>query len=259
MAQSLLCQSVKSMTLLARDVVLAIPGFYQPVSSLSHLLAAGVALVAAVPLLRLARGSTSRFWTVAVYAFCLVATLTISGTYHALQRGGSARAVMQRIDYVGIWLLIGGTLTAIHGVLCRGAWRSRTLAFVWIYALCGVMLQVYRFAFFYGLRGLMLYLGLGAVGVVSIIKLRRQLGARAVRPLWMAGIAYVAGAVLEATGHPSLIRLWVGPHEVFHIAVILGMVLHWVFIRRMLLVYAPRPTTGLGTHQSSVPYAAVVT
>jgi channel protein (hemolysin III family) len=227
------------MTLLASDVVSAIPGFCEPISSLSHLAAASVALVATGPLLRLARGSSSRFWTIAIYTFCVIATLAVSGTYHSMQLGGSARAIMQRMDYLGIWLLICGTLTAIHGVLYRGAWRSKVLAFIWGYALCGVTLQVYRFDFFYGLPGLTLYLGLGMVGLVSIFTVRRELGARAVRPLWMAGVAYIAGALLEATGHPILIHRWVGPHEVFHMAVILGAVLHWLFVRRMLLTYAP--------------------
>jgi hypothetical protein len=45
--------------------------------------------------------------------------------------------------------------------------------------------------------------------------------------------------VLEATGHPVLIHLWVGPHEVFHAAVVLGALLHWLFIRRVLLTYSP--------------------
>ena len=78
----------------------------------------------------------------------------------------------------------------------------------------------------------MLYLGLGWVGVISIFKLGRQLGFVAVRPMWYAGIAYSAGAILEATGHPVLAHCWVGPHEIFHIAVLAGVALHWLFIRR---------------------------
>jgi channel protein (hemolysin III family) len=226
--------------LIAASVVRAIPGFCQPVSSLSHLAAAGVALIAAVPLVRLARGSRPRLWAVGVYAFCVIATLAISGTYHSLNRGCLARAVMQRMDYLAIWLLIAGTFTAVHGVMCKGAWRSGLLAFVWSYAMAGVLLQTYRFDIFSGVWGLVLYLGLGWVGVLSVFKLGRQIGFRAVRPIWYAGIAYSAGAVLEACGYPILIRRWIGPHEIFHFAVLAGVALHWVFIRRLLIRHAPR-------------------
>jgi channel protein (hemolysin III family) len=223
----------------ASDLIHAIPGFCQPVSSLSHLIAAGIAVWAAVPLVRLASSHRSRFRAVLVYACCVIATLTISGVYHSLQQGCSARLIMQRIDYYAIWLLIAGTFTAVHGVMCRGFWRAGFLGLTWGYAFVGMFLQVVRFDIFSGLPGLLLYLGLGWAGVISIFHVGRRIGFRAVRPVWMAGIAYSLGAVLEAVGQPHLIDHWVGPHEVFHLAVIVGVALHWIFIRRLLLTYAP--------------------
>jgi channel protein (hemolysin III family) len=220
-------------------VILAIPGFCQPVSSLSHLAGALVGLMAAIPLLRLARGDRRRVFAVAVYAFCVVATLGVSGAYHSLDRACAARAVMKRIDYFAIWLLIAGTFTAVHGVMFEGRWRSGALTFIWGYVVVAISLQSIWFRVFSGVPGLLLYLGLGWVGLFSIVKLRRQLGPRVVRPLWAAGIAYSVGAILDATGHPILIAHVVGPHEVFHAAVIVGVALHWLFIRRLLLTHAP--------------------
>ena len=75
--------------------------------------------------------------------------------------------------------------------------------------------------------------------IFSIFKLGRQLGFSVVRPVWLSGIAYSAGAILEATGHPVLIARWVGPDEIFHVAVIAGVALHWGFIRRLLVTHAP--------------------
>src|ERR1700690_3179156 len=198
----------------AFDVIREIPGFCQPVSSLSHLAAAGVGVVAAVPLLRLARGNRHRVLAIGVYVFCVIATLTISGVYHSLERGCAARAVMKRFDYFAIWLLIAGTFTAVHGVMFEGLWRSGVLIFIWSYVAVGVALQAIWFRVFSGVPGLLLYLGLGWIGVFSGVKLGRQLGHRVVRPLWYAGIAYSFGALLEATGHPMLLYRVVGPHEV---------------------------------------------
>jgi channel protein (hemolysin III family) len=240
-------------SLISADVVRAIPGFCQPISSWTHLAAAGVALVAAVPLIRLARGCRKRSLAIAVYAFCVIATLAISGVYHSLEKGCAAREVMKRVDYFAIWLLIAGTFTAVHGVMHEGRWRSGLLGFIWTYAAMGVLLQALWFHVFSGVAGLALYLGLGWVGLFSIVKLGRQLGFKAVRPMWYAGIAYSAGAILEATGHPILIQRWVGPHEIFHLAVIAGVTLHWFFIRRLLISHAPAlPLAGL----ASLPRAA---
>ncbi|HVU52517.1 MAG TPA: hemolysin III family protein [Polyangia bacterium] len=222
-------------------LIRAIPGFFEPISSLSHLAAAAVGLVGAIPLVRHGRGSRGRFASVLVYAFSVVAMLTISGTYHALQGGGAARHTWRRLDYSAIWLLIAGTFTAIHGVMHQGRWRSWMLVAIWTLAVSCGLLQALRFDLFSGPAGLLLYLGLGWVGVLSIIKLGRQLGFLTVWPMWAAGLVYSAGAILEACRRPTLIAGWVGPHEVFHLAVITGIALHWAFIRQVVTVFAPSP------------------
>jgi channel protein (hemolysin III family) len=225
----------------APALVRAIPGFFEPIASLSHLAAAAVGVVGAFPLLRHGRGSRGRFFAVLVYAVSVVALLTISGTYHSLRGGGHARHIWRRMDYSVIWLLIAGTFTAIHGVLHRGRWRSWMLGAVWTLATAGCVLQSFRFDLFTGPAGLLLYLGLGWVGVLSIIKISRELGFFTVWPIWCAGLVYTAGAVLEAKHLPTIISGSIGPHEVFHFAVITGIALHWMFIRRVLTVFAPSP------------------
>jgi channel protein (hemolysin III family) len=205
-------------------------GVSEPFSSLSHLLAAAMAMAAAVPLLRRASGGASRVGAIAVYVATVILAMGISGAYHWVARDYPAREVMQRLDHCGIWLLIAGTFTAVHGVMFRGAWRWGVLLFIWTYALVGVLLQTFAFHHVSGVLGLVLYLGMGWVGALSIFKV----GFRAARLIWLGGIVYTAGAVLDAVGYPVLIPAWLGPHEIFHVAVIVGIVLHWAFIRRML-------------------------
>jgi channel protein (hemolysin III family) len=222
-------------------VVHAIPGFFEPIASLSHLAAAAVGLVGAIPLLRHGRGSKRRFTSVLVYVFSVVALLTISGTYHSLSGAGHARRVWRHLDYSSIWLLIAGTFTAIHGVLHRGRWRSWMLAAVWTLAVTGCLLQSFFFRLFTGPAGLLLYLGLGWVGVLSIIKVGRQIGFSAVWPVWAAGVVYSAGGAFDHLKLPMLIGGWVGTHEIFHFAVLTGIALHWMFIRQVVTVFAPSP------------------
>jgi channel protein (hemolysin III family) len=215
-------------------------GVCQPFASLSHLLAAAVAMVAAGRLLRHASGCRWRVASIGVYVATVTIALAISGSYHWVSRECAARAVMQRLDHCGIWLLIAGTFTAVHGVMFRGIWRWGVLIFIWSYAVVGVLLQVLAFEHVKGVTGLVLYLAFGWVGVLSIFKVGRQVGFRAARFIWLAGLVYSAGAVLEAMGRPIVFERWLGPHELFHVAVIAGVALHWAFIRRMLLSYVPR-------------------
>jgi hemolysin III len=224
----------------AVPVVRAIPGFCQPIAALSHLVAAAAAIVAAVPLIRLAAGCRLRTRALQVYAACVIGNLAISGTYHALSWDCTARVVMQRCDHFSIWLLIAGTFTAIHGVAYRGFWRTGVLVMVWTFAACGVFLQVFWFHIFASRPGLALYLGFGSLGLVSTVKLGSEIGYRAVRPIWYAGIAYASGALLESFGHRLvLVRGWIGSHEIFHFAVVVGVIVHWSFIRSLLIKHRP--------------------
>ena len=128
-------------------------------------IAAGAALIAAFPLVRLGRGHNGRVFALSVYVSCVIAALAISGVYHSLAEGGRARLIMQRLDYFAIWMLIAGTFTAIHGLLCRGFWRGGLLCIIWGYAIVGVLLQLLWWQRFSGHLGLMLYLGLGWIGL----------------------------------------------------------------------------------------------
>jgi hemolysin III len=215
----------------------------QPVSSFSHLLAAGAALLAAIPLVRLGRGNSGRVFALSVYVSCVVAALAISGVYHSLAQGGRARLIMQRLDYFAIWLLIAGTFTAIHGLMCRGFWRGGLLCIIWGYAVVGVLLQLIWWHRFSGHLGLMLYLGLGWMGLLSAIKLGREIGYKQVLPVLGAGVIFTSGAILEACSWPVVLDPWVGAHEVFHFAVIGGIATIWVFIRRLLVNHVLRRST----------------
>jgi hemolysin III len=98
-----------------------------------------------------------------------------------------------------------------------------------------------RLDLFTGWACLIVYLGLAWAGLLSLLKLARQLGFKAVRPVCGAGLVYSVGAIVETLGHPTLVAGSIGPHEVFHLAVILGACLNWSFIHQILTVHAPSP------------------
>jgi channel protein (hemolysin III family) len=207
-----------------------IPGFSDPVSSLTHLVGAGVFALLTPSLLRRGGGDPWRAASLGVFAFSTVLLLSLSGTYHLLSPGSAGRAVLHRLDHGAIFVLIAGTFTPVHGILFRGAWRWGALLLVWTLAIAGVTLKSVFFNETPEWLGLSCYLGMGWLGVVSGAEVCRRHGARFVRPLVLGGAAYTAGAVFEFLRWPVAVPGVVGPHEVFHALVLLGAALEWRFV-----------------------------
>ncbi|MDH3583009.1 MAG: hemolysin III family protein [Phycisphaerae bacterium] len=219
------------MILLGMDII-PIPGFAEPFSCLSHLLAAPVFLVLSVPLLRRGRGRAGRMISLGVFAFGCVFLLSISGVYHLLSTGGAGREVLRRLDHAAIFFLIAATFTPAHGILFRGIWRWGMLTVIWAAAITGLTLKT---IFFHGVSeglGLTFYLGLGWVGVISGIAIWMRFGPALVRPLVAGALAYTFGALFEFAKWPVLVEGVIGPHEMFHVAVIVGIGCHWWFVYR---------------------------
>src|SRR3954447_18790099 len=103
------------------------PGFSDPVSSLTHLAGAAAFLCLTPSLLLKGRGNPWRVTSLAAFASSVLLLFAASGTYHLLAPGTGGRTVMQRLDHGAIFVLIAGTFTPLHGILFRGAWRWRPL------------------------------------------------------------------------------------------------------------------------------------
>lgn len=210
--------------------VISIPGFADPVSSLSHLLGAGVYLILAFFLLRRGAGNVARMASLAVFSFGAVFLLSISGVYHLLSRDGAPREVLRILDHAAIFVLIACSFTPPHVILFRGPWRWGMLTVVWTFAVVAITLKSVFFGSLPDVLGTVLYLGMGWIGLISGIALWRRFGYRFILPLLFGGLAYSIGAVLDILQWPVLVPGVVQWHEVFHVAVLVGLTFHWAFI-----------------------------
>jgi len=206
-------------------------GIADPFSALTHLVGALIALAAGVSLM----ARPFRHWghrlAAGVFPLSCVFLLSMSGVFHLLPNGTHARFVLQALDHAAIFTLIAATFTPIHAIAFRGAWwRWGMLAFVWTAAVAAISLTSIYFSETPEWLGLLLYLGLGWLGAASGFKLWWHLGFRFIRPLTWGALAYTAGALLDFFRFPVLIPGIVGPHELFHLAVLAGIIWHWRFI-----------------------------
>lgn len=206
-----------------------IPGFREPVSCFSHLVAAPVFAILGYFLVRRGRGNRVRTASLTVMVLSTVFLLSMSAVYHMLSPG-PGRTVMRHLDIAGVFVLIAGTMTPVHAILFRGFGRWGPLLLVWSAAATGITLMtVFAESLPRGV-GSAIFLLLGWGGLVSCIQLWRRYGFRFVRPLLWGGLAYTLGVFILGLKWLTLIPGVIGSHELWHAAVLVGLGLHWAFV-----------------------------
>ena len=209
--------------------VIPIPGFREPVSCFSHLLAVPVVILFGYYLVRRGRGSWARTISLSTMVLSSVFLLSMSATYHLLGPG-IGRYVMKQLDVAGVFALIAGTVTPVHAILFTGFNRWAPLLFVWSAAATGITLRsIFSESLPPGV-GIAIFLLLGWGGLVSCLVLWRRYGFSFVAPMLWGGAAYTLGTVVLALHAPTLVPGVFGPHELWHVAVLIGLGLHWKFV-----------------------------
>jgi channel protein (hemolysin III family) len=207
-----------------------LPGIADPFSSLSHFAGAAVFLLLTPCLLLRGRGQTTRVVALAIFSASVLLVLGTSGVYHLLDPRQEARSLWQRLDHAAIFVLIAASFTPVHWILFQGIERWGVLAGIWSVAAAAI---VFKATFFQSMPEAVstgIYLGMGWLGLGSGVLLARRYGVPFVQPMLWGGLAYTSGAVLELVRWPVVVRGVIEAHEVFHVAVLMGIAWHWAFI-----------------------------
>jgi channel protein (hemolysin III family) len=137
---------------------------------------------------------------------------------------------MRVLDHAAIFILIACSFTPPHVILFRGVGRWSILLLVWSFAALAITVRAIYFNSMPQTLLLSLYLGMGWIGLISGIALWRRHGYAFIAPIFWGGVAYSIGALMEHWRFPMLVPGVIQPHEVFHVAVLVGLALHWSFI-----------------------------
>jgi hemolysin III len=204
----------------------------EPVSTWTHALWLLLSLPGTWVLWRLCRGDRVKQLGMLVFGLSLALCYAGSSLYHAVP--AELADEFNVLDHIGIYVLIAGTVTPIGLVVLRGWWRTGLLCTIWLMALTGIVLRLatelplaLRTSF---------YLAMGWVGCVTYFELARHLSHRGVRLIWLGGLLYSAGAVINLVGWPELWPPAFEAHELFHLFVMAGSLCHYYF---MLTVVVP--------------------
>ena len=163
----------------------------------------------------------------AVYGLSMLLLFLFSSVYHALSPCGMTKRVFQILDHCAIFLLIAGSYTPICLCVLREvdslmAWGI--LGAVWTAAFAGIVLNAIDLNAFYKVSAVC-YLAMGWCIVFAWKALPALLERGGFFLLGLGGLCYTVGAVFYYRWNKTRYM-----HFVFHMFVLIGAVLHAVYI-----------------------------
>jgi hemolysin III len=209
----------------------------EPVSCLTHLLAA---VLAAAGLVALVVKSSSpprplQIVSFSIFGAGMILLYTASTLYHWLDLSHRGERRLKAFDHMMIFVLIAATYTPVCLVALGGGWGWGMFGAVWGLALAGILLKLFWLQaprWF----STMLYVVLGWVAIVGVWPLSRALSLGALAWLLAGGLFYTTGALVYALRRPDPWPRKFGFHEIFHVLVIAGSLSHyWVMYRYVTL------------------------
>lgn len=209
-------------------------GFDDPIDSWTHFFGAISVAILLVFLFR-KNGVGRRYpLPIAIFGFASIFLLTMSGTYHLLERGTTARYVLRILDHAGIFLLISGTLITVHQILFSGFMKWGITIITAIMAIVGITVVSIFFDELPEYMTHTIFLAFGWLGMVSVIGIWKLKKSVPYQFLIYGGIAYTIGAILDWVEYPILIQGLLMPHGLFHVLVLIGVGFHWLFVLRSI-------------------------
>jgi hemolysin III len=189
----------------------------------------------------LARHHRLKALSLLVFGLSLTFCYAASAMFHGVPLGGGSLSLFQRLDHIGIYLLIAGTYTPIVWSLLRGGWLWGTLTTVWTITVLSAV-RIWFGGVFPVWFATLIYLAMGWGSLFCYRELARTYSHRTLLPLPLGGILYSIGAVINLAKWPVLSPGFFASHELFHLFVIAGSACHVLFMMRVV-VPAPWPGT----------------
>ncbi|SDB82566.1 hemolysin III [Pelagirhabdus alkalitolerans] len=202
----------------------------EPVNSLTHLFGA---ILSAFAMIAMIIETSDAGWidtlSVIVFGLSLIALYSASATYHGINGSIDRILKWRRIDHAMIFVLIAGTYTPYCLIALSDERGLLLLTIIWSVAIAGLL---FKFIWFHCPRFLstLLYILMGWIIVFAAPSLLRQVELTGVLLLLFGGIVYTLGGVIYALKPKWLESQYLGFHEIFHLFILAGSLLHFLSI-----------------------------
>lgn len=180
-------------------------------------------------------GGGLRIAVCAIYGLSMVGLYTASTLYHTLRTSERGRMNLRRYDHASIYVLIAGSYTPICLLGLEGPLGWALFGVIWSLAVAGLVLSI---VWIMAPRWLTagIYLFMGWLAIFAIYPLSRSLPVEGMALLLGGGLLYTVGGVLYALKWPGRSNPHFGCHEIFHVFILLGSIVHF-FMMYQVVVY----------------------
>ena len=201
--------------------------FREPVSGLTHLFGAALALAGAAWLIAMTSDDLPKMLSVGVFGLTMVAVYLASAALHLYDGHPDTIARLTRLDHAAIYLYIAGAYTVFGYNLMDGQLRWILLVLIWTLALIGAVGKLWRFRS--GHQSTLQYVLMGWLALFAVPSVIKSGQKDVVALVAAGGIVYTLGALIFALEKPNFSR-HIGFHEIWHVFVMIGSALHFAAV-----------------------------
>lgn len=206
----------------------------EPVNTWTHFVTCIAAVIGLVLLIRLSYESTSTLITMVIYGVSLILLYAASSIYHWVRTTPKKELWLKKLDHCAIYLLIAGSYTPVfyHGL--DGVWKWVMLLVIWVMSIIGIVLKLF-FIHLPRYLSTAFYVTLGWIAVIPFVKLVDALPLGAIILMIVGGMLYTIGSIIYATKIFDFFPQKFGFHEIFHLFVTAGSVVHFIMMVQYII------------------------
>ena len=194
----------------------------------SHVIMFFVALIACSFLIGESDSALEKIAT-SVYSTGVLVLFGVSSIYHRVYwKKPATREFIGRLDHSAIYIMIAGGFTPVCLLVLPDPSGYRLLLAIWVITVVGILKSL-----FFTIPKWMssvFYMLMGFLALPYFSTLWELLEGRMMGLLIAGGVAYCVGAICYALKRPQLIQHVFGYHEVFHMLVNIGAILHYFMV-----------------------------
>jgi hemolysin III len=211
-------------------------GLREPVSGLMHLGAAVLAIYGTLLLVARSREEPRKQIALGLYGLSMIALLSASAAYHLATLAPDRLAILRRIDHASIFVLIAGTFTPFCACVLEGRFSRLSLIGIWTVAFAGIVAKLAYMDMPDSVSS-GLYVAMGWLAVLGYSQIAAALSHRAMALLFVGGVLYTVGGVVDALRWPVFWPGVFGFHENLHLLVVIAGLIHYLVIHAYVVPY----------------------
>ncbi|WP_028043667.1 PAQR family membrane homeostasis protein TrhA [Candidatus Stoquefichus massiliensis] len=201
-----------------------------PISSETHFIGACLSLIGLLVMIFIGMKEhidSNMMAATIVFGLSLVALYSASSIYHFYQGNQKIKTILRKLDHSMIYILIVGTYTPIAVSCMTVPHVYYFLGILWMIAVIGIIVKV---CWLNAPRAIAtaIYLILGWA-IIFDFQSFSSISSDCLTMIAAGGIAYSIGAFIYIFKKPNISAAF-GFHELFHIFVMLGSVLHYLAV-----------------------------